>query len=99
MATSAATTSTMTGHLAIDHTVIASGPNPTTLPTALAIGPLMTDASTTAATAISMKIVTISRSGISLTGPRPSSISQIAFDTRKNAPMYPDADHSAPRRP
>ena len=65
----------------------------------LASGPLTTSPSAISVTAISATSVIAIWIGLSFQNGRPSSTPYTVFIARVNAPMYPDADHSAPSRP
>ncbi len=69
------TNSTMTGHLAMLHTVTAVEPRPMTLPTASASGPVTTTASAAITMRISMSSVTSICSGRSFQIGRASTVS------------------------
>ena len=84
------TTNASTGHLAMFQIVTAVPPSPICFPIASASGPETTSAMRTSARTCS---------GRSFQNGRPSGFSKMALEARMNAPMYPDADHSAPSRP
>ena len=67
------TTTNITGHLAMSHTVTAASPTPIALPIASATGPETMSATTTSAASSTITSVTTSCSGLSFQNGRPSS--------------------------